>query len=220
MDNSRERMKSTTALAILGLVVVGITAPATAMASDGMTGDMPRLVITVVCTVYSDYLGETLTNIGMASGQVMPGCEMTTEYVGSTPAPVATVDIPEGALFPDCAETEDCFDPYTVTVEAGTKVTWTNSDTVMHTVTDVGGAFDGWLLPGEEFSFAFEDAGTYMYGCVIHPWAGGMVVVKPGEAGSIESTQPGQAADAADTASEWEVWLSDQSDSYDQLTQN
>ena len=207
-------MRPIAALTVLGLIAVGITAPATAMASDGVTGDMPRLVITVVCTVYSDYLGDALTDMGMASGQLMPGCEMTAEYAESDTAPVATVYIPAGALFPDCSETDDCFDPYTITVEAGTEVTWTNNDTVMHTVTDAGGAFDGWMLPDEEFSFTFEDAGTYTYGCVLHPWAGGMVVVEPGEAGSIESTQPEPAADPKSTAAEWEVWLSDQSDSY------
>ena len=119
------------------------------------------------------------------------------------------MDIPEGALYPACAEAEGCFDPYTITLEAGTEVAWTNRDAVLHTVTDVGGAFDKQLLLGGEFTFTFDDPGTYMYNCAVHPWAGGMVV-EPGEMDILESTQPGQGQ-----AAEWEVWLSDQSNSYD-----
>ncbi len=85
----------------------------------------------------------------------------------------------EGALFPACADSNDCFVPHTVTVGAGADVTWTNSDIVLHTVTEPGGLFDSWLLPGEEFTFTFETPGTYMYGCAVHPWASGVVVVDP-----------------------------------------
>ena len=180
------------ALAILGLAALGIAAPTTAMASDEMPDDMPRLVITVVCTIYSDYLDETITGMDLALGvnleQYMPECEMTTEYIDAVQMPSVTVDMPEGALFPACAESNDCFVPHTVTVGAGTDVTWTNSDTVLHTVTEPGGLFDNWLLPGEEFTFTFETPGTYMYGCTVHPWAGGMVVVEAGDVGASELT--------------------------------
>ena len=142
---------------------------------------MPRLVITVVCTIYSDYLDETVTGmdlaLGLNLGQYMPECEMTTEYIDAVQAPAVIVDMPEGALFPACADANDCFVPHTVTVGAGTDVTWTNSDTVLHTVTEPGGLFDSWLLPGEEFTFTFETPGTYVYGCTVHPWASGVVVV-------------------------------------------
>ncbi|MBI1658469.1 MAG: hypothetical protein IS632_06825, partial [Thaumarchaeota archaeon] len=47
------------ALVMLGLAAMGIAAPTTAMASDDVSDNMPRLVITVVCTIYSDYLDET-----------------------------------------------------------------------------------------------------------------------------------------------------------------
>ena len=108
------------ALAILGLAALGIAAPTTAMASDEMPDDMPRLVITVVCTIYSDYLDETITGMDLALGvnleQYMPECEMTTEYIDAVQMPSVTVDMPEGALFPACAESNDCFVPHTVTV--------------------------------------------------------------------------------------------------------
>lgn len=57
------------------------------------------------------------------------------------------------------------FSPTTLTVKTGTKVTWTNKDTV----TDDKGAFNsGLLTPGNSFSFTFTQAGTYSYHCNIH----------------------------------------------------
>ena len=61
------------------------------------------------------------------------------------------------------------FSPLTLTVKTGTKVTWTNKDTVTHTVTDDKSAFNsGLLTPGNSFSFTFTQAGTYSYHCNIH----------------------------------------------------
>ena len=176
---------------------MAVAAPTTAMANDEASNDAPRLVITVVCTIYSDYLDETITGmdlaLGMDLGQYMPECEMTTEYVEAIQMPAVMVDMPEGALFPACADSNECFVPHTVTVGTGTDVTWTNSDTVLHTVTEPGGFFDSWLLPGEEFTFTFETPGTYMYGCTVHPWASGVVVVDPDMAPRPEQYEPESA---------------------------
>ena len=61
------------------------------------------------------------------------------------------------------------FSPATLTVKTGTKVTWTNNDSITHTVTADQGAFDsGDLSPGNSFSFTFTKAGTYSYHCNIH----------------------------------------------------
>src|SRR6516225_10010166 len=56
------------------------------------------------------------------------------------------------------------FSPASLTVKTGTKVTWTNNDSITHTVTADQGAFDsGDLSPGNSFSFTFTKAGTYSY---------------------------------------------------------
>jgi plastocyanin len=70
------------------------------------------------------------------------------------------------------------FSPQTLTVTAGTAVTWTNNDGAPHTVTatdgpstgaQTTGAFDsGNLGQGQTFSFTFEKAGTYYYDCTLH----------------------------------------------------
>ena len=83
------------------------------------------------------------------------------------------------------------FAPQTLTVKAGTKVTWTNDDSTPHTVTSTDGPstsasptglFDsGQLNAGASFSFRFTKAGTYYYDCTIHASMASMhatVVVK------------------------------------------
>jgi plastocyanin len=70
------------------------------------------------------------------------------------------------------------FAPGSLSAEAGQSVTWTNQDGTAHTVTADDGAFDsGNLAGGEEFSFAFDEAGTYAYHCNIHPRMKGTVTV-------------------------------------------
>ena len=168
---------------VLGLAALGMMAPFAAMADHDR--DTPHTIITIVCTIYSDM--EAITGVdlalGLSLGQLMANCEMTAEAV-ETVVPTASVAVTEGSLFPECADTDDCFAPHTITVEPGTAVTWTNNDNVLHTITETEPEplFDGWALPGEEFTFTFDSPGTYMYGCTVHPWASGVVIVGSGTA--------------------------------------
>jgi plastocyanin len=71
------------------------------------------------------------------------------------------------------------FAPLTVTVAAGTTVTWTNRDDEPHTVVSDSGLFrSGALDTNESFSFRFDKPGTYHYACSIHPRMVGTVVVR------------------------------------------
>ncbi len=71
------------------------------------------------------------------------------------------------------------FSPTALTVKKGTKVIWTNNDTVTHTVTADKGAFNsGPLAPGRTFSFTFTKAGSYSYHCNIHPSMMATIVVQ------------------------------------------
>jgi amicyanin len=73
------------------------------------------------------------------------------------------------------------FSPPTLTVVAGTIVTWTNHDDIPHTVvsTDDPKAFKSKVLDTDEkFSFTFSKPGTYAYFCSIHPKMTGKVVVQ------------------------------------------
>jgi plastocyanin len=75
------------------------------------------------------------------------------------------------------------FTPQTLTVKAGTTVTWTNNDSAPHTVTSADAIstsanttslFNGSVNPGQTFSYTFTKAGTYYYLCTIHRSQAGM----------------------------------------------
>jgi plastocyanin len=71
------------------------------------------------------------------------------------------------------------FAPTSLTVRAGSTVTWTNKDDEPHTVVSVTGLFrSGALDTDESFSFRFEKPGTYRYTCSIHPRMVGTIVVE------------------------------------------
>ncbi len=73
------------------------------------------------------------------------------------------------------------FSPATVTVKAGTTVTWTNQDSDPHTVTAKSGAGPDspTLDQGATYQYTFTKAGQYAYLCTIHPFMLGTVVVTP-----------------------------------------
>lgn len=62
------------------------------------------------------------------------------------------------------------FNPGTVTIKKGTKVTWTNKDSVKHDVSsDTGSELKSQLLAqGESYSHVFNTVGTYVYHCNPH----------------------------------------------------
>jgi plastocyanin len=71
------------------------------------------------------------------------------------------------------------FDPKELTVSKGTKVTWTNNDSVNHTITSDSGAFEsGDLAKGDSFSFTFNDTGSFSYHCKIHPLMTAKIIVQ------------------------------------------
>ncbi|MCE4059735.1 cupredoxin family copper-binding protein [Pandoraea sputorum] len=73
------------------------------------------------------------------------------------------------------------FSPATLTVKAGTRVTWTNRDDEPHTVTSSSNPrtfASGALDTDGTFAFTFDKPGTYPYYCAIHPHMTGVIVVK------------------------------------------
>ncbi len=88
------------------------------------------------------------------------------------------------------------FEPEALEIQAGTTVTWTNEDDILHTVTsgdgkkqgvpgvseDVPGKPDGVFArkldgAGTTFTFTFEETGTFEYFCAIHAGMTGTIVV-------------------------------------------
>ena len=74
------------------------------------------------------------------------------------------------------------FGPQTLTVKAGTTVTWTNKDDIPHGIAATGNAFprSKALDTDDSYSFTFTTPGTYQYFCYIHPHMTGTIVVEAG----------------------------------------
>jgi plastocyanin len=84
------------------------------------------------------------------------------------------------AAAPNSIEVKDfMFMPTTLTVNAGTQVSWVNKDEEPHTVVSDAGLFrSGALDTDESFSFKFDKPGTYHFTCSIHPRMVGTIIVK------------------------------------------
>lgn len=71
------------------------------------------------------------------------------------------------------------FSPATLTVKAGTSITWTNRDDIPHTVVADDKSFKSKVLDtNEKFTFTPTKPGTYPYFCSIHPKMTGKLVVE------------------------------------------
>lgn len=100
---------------------------------------------------------------------------LTTTAAPTTPLP-STVDV---------GIQNFVFVPASVTVPAGTTVTWTNQDSPPHQiVSDATSLFSTGamfmstqLTQGQKFSFTFNNAGTFAYHCGIHPFMTGTITV-------------------------------------------
>jgi len=91
---------------------------------------------------------------------------------GSTPAGAARTKVKRVSI------KDFAFTPQTITVKAGTKVTWKNADSVVHNVTSTNSMEttakvtrmfgSGSLSKGQSFSFTYRKKGTFFYECTIH----------------------------------------------------
>jgi plastocyanin len=72
------------------------------------------------------------------------------------------------------------FNPSSLTVKVGTKVTFVNEDSVTHTATSSGNApiDSGDLTKGQSYTVTFTKPGTYSYICTIHQYMKGSIVVQ------------------------------------------
>jgi len=96
----------------------------------------------------------------------------------------ATVTMPTKSSRPGCDETNSCYIPSKISIQAGKSVTWLNEDAAFHSVTsgtyeNPNGMFDsGHLDPNESFTVKFDESGSFDYFCTLHPWMKGKVVVE------------------------------------------
>jgi len=71
------------------------------------------------------------------------------------------------------------FAPTSLTIKAGTTVTWLNEDEEPHTVVSATGLFRSQAIDTKEsFAFKFDKPGEYHFICTIHPQMMGTVIVQ------------------------------------------
>jgi len=96
----------------------------------------------------------------------------------NTPAPATPAATGSSAASSNVSIQNLAFTPKTLTVSAGTKVTWTNNDSTPHNVISsvsislnsatTSTFASSTLSQGQTFSFTFTKKGVYFYQCTIH----------------------------------------------------
>jgi len=134
------------------------------------------ILITIALLVIPSLMLAGCTNAGSSANSAAAETTMavmtTTAAAGETTAAAAETNTADSTQV-ICKNNK--FIPDTLTVKAGTTVTWVNQDGYIHTVTsgtspkDLSGLFDsGNINGGGTFSFKFDKAGTYDYFCIPH----------------------------------------------------
>ena len=101
----------------------------------------------------------------------LPELSTAGEAVFAAAASPATVNIDNFA-----------FAPATLTVTAGTTVTWKNEDDSPHRIGGKDGTFKSAALDTDD---TFAASGEYPYICTIHPYMVGKIIVKPARSSSF-----------------------------------
>jgi len=109
-----------------------------------------------------------------------------------------TIPIPPDDHIPGMRSVIDFYVPRSHSVNAGDVITWTNEDSIPHTVTSGKGTslvkqlkesegkpdgfFDSGIInPQESWSFTFSEPGQYTYYCTLHPWVERSITVLESE---------------------------------------
>jgi amicyanin len=129
--------------------------------------DDRRLLLPVLLTALAVAFGSVL--IVMLSDDASDAAMTSTSAAPTGGGGAVTVDI-----------TDFKFDPISLTVKAGSKVTWINHDNAPHTATASGdGAFDtGTLKKNDTKTVKLTKPGTYAYICAFHPFMKATVIVQ------------------------------------------
>ncbi len=115
-----------------------------------------------------------LSRVGLVLGALIAGLTFGSPLVATAATQAQIVN---------CAGASGCFSPLSITIPAGTTVTWTNNSSLPHTATSDSGAWTAGTVAspinsGSAASTTFSTAGTFTYHCAIHPsMAHGTVVV-------------------------------------------
>jgi len=142
-------------------------------------------LVALSALVFLAACGGSATNT--ASGATPTTAPTATPTTGITSTPTATATQASNGqtvMITTDSSGSFAFSPATLTVKAGTTVTWKNTTAASHTVTsDDGKSFDSGMAnpitaQSGTFSHTFTTAGTFAYHCAIHPFMKATIVVQ------------------------------------------
>jgi|ERR1700761_3484071 plastocyanin len=114
-----------------------------------------------------------------SAGMAVVASAVLAQFAGTLMHTVKAQQPPAAAAAAEVKVDNFSFSPATLTVAAGTTVTWTNRDDIPHNVVSTDKVFKSKVMDTDEkFSYTFTKAGSYAYFCSIHPHMTGTVVVK------------------------------------------
>ncbi len=132
-----------------------------------------RVQFLVLCSAF-------LASVALAGCDNAPGAAAASSSSG--PA-VGSAGVDLGPPSVRVAATDQLmFSPARATLQVGQIVEWTNTGSVIHTVTFTHYPYlsDPTLAPGGTWEVKFNEAGTYAYQCTIHAGMRGTLVVTGG----------------------------------------
>ena len=135
---------------------------------EGGTDYRPGILLTALILVVAVGLALAIAGVLVSTGK------------GVQPITGVTVILPTGVGTDQSLN----YQPPSITIVVGVNntITWSDVDSVPHTVTSSQGApvsFDSkTMTQGNAYTFTFTTPGTYEYFCRFHTWMKGTVVVK------------------------------------------
>jgi plastocyanin len=147
---------------------------------------LSALVFLAACGGESTGTGGITPTAGTGGITPTAGTGGTTPTAGTTSTPAATATQAgntQTVMIITDSSGSFAFSPASLTIKAGTTVTWKNSTAASHTVTsDDGKSFNSGtsnpIASGATFSFTFNTPGTFAYHCAIHPTMKATIVVQ------------------------------------------
>ncbi len=114
-----------------------------------------------------------------AGGAETTSAGSETTAAATTAAATTTTTVPKASGEAEVVAVDFSFSPAKIEVTPGTKVTWTNNDSVTHQIVSKGDPFegDGTIETGQSYTVTFDTPGTYDYFCGIHNSMTGSIVV-------------------------------------------
>jgi len=138
------------------------------------------LLVVAGCSSPASVKAPSVTFGSTATTPGMPGMSAM-RSMPNMPADTAVSTAPAAPVAGDAVNIDNfAFAPATLTVHAGSTVTWTNKDEEPHTVVANDGSFHSPGMGSQAtFSYTFPKAGTFDYVCSVHPFMHATVVVTP-----------------------------------------